>query len=62
MIAIKHRYKFFDTCTFADETSRTCTQDAGGNYCGAFRALSKLEKEKEADEVGHIYPWQHSDR
>jgi hypothetical protein len=46
MIAIKHRCKFFRICKFADETSITCTHDAGGDYCGSFRALSKLEKRK----------------
>jgi len=50
MIAIKRRCKFFKTCKLADKTSRTCTQDAGGNYCGIFRTLSKLEKEKNEEE------------
>jgi hypothetical protein len=46
MIAIKRRCKFFDRCHFADDTSRTCTYNAGGGYCGAYRTLSKLQKEK----------------
>lgn len=46
MIAIKKVCKFFKRCQFADETSRTCTQDAGGDYCGAFRTLSALLREK----------------
>jgi hypothetical protein len=47
MIAIKRVCKFFDSCRFADEKSRTCTADQGGNYCGVFRALSKVYEEKE---------------
>jgi len=47
MSIIKRRCKFFKICKFAVETSRTCTRDAGGNYCGIFRTLSKLEKVKE---------------
>jgi len=46
MIAIKRRCKFFDTCQFADSTSATCTQAAGGDYCGAFRKLANSKKEK----------------
>ena len=46
MIAIKRRCKFFDRCHFADETSRTCTQDAGGDYCGVYKTLLKLQEEK----------------
>jgi hypothetical protein len=38
--------KFFDSCHFADPTSRTCTQNAGGDYCGMFRTLSKLEEKE----------------
>jgi hypothetical protein len=50
MIAIKRVCKFFDICQFADATSRTCTVEAGGNYCGVYRTLLKLEKEKKKDE------------
>jgi hypothetical protein len=46
MIAIKRVCKFFDSCHFADEKSRTC-RDGDGNYCGVFRTLSELQKEKE---------------
>jgi hypothetical protein len=46
MIAIRRVCKFFDRCQFADDTSRTC-MDGGGNYCGVFRTLSELQKEKE---------------
>lgn len=47
MIAIKRVCKFFDYCEFADENSRTCTEDAGGEYCGVYRTLSELQKAKE---------------
>jgi len=50
MIAIKHRCKFFKTCKLADDTSRTCTREAGGNYCEIFRTLSKLEEVKKDEE------------
>ena len=50
MIAIKIVCKFFDRCRFADEKSRTCTQDAGGDYCGVYRTLLRLERGKEKDE------------
>jgi hypothetical protein len=47
VIAIKRRCKFFDHCHFADETSRTCTQDGGGDYCGVYRASTFAQKLKE---------------
>jgi hypothetical protein len=46
MIAIKRVCKFFDSCQFADEKSRTCTVDAGGDYCGTYRTLSTLQRER----------------
>ena len=46
MIAIKRRCKFFDRCEYADETSRTCTQDSGGDYCVIYRALVKGKNKK----------------
>ena len=49
MIAIKHRGKFFITCQFTEETSRTCTKDAGGAYCGAYRTLGSLERKQEEE-------------
>jgi hypothetical protein len=48
MIAIKRRCEFFDTCQFANSTSVTCTENAGGNYCGVYRILAKLQKECDA--------------
>jgi hypothetical protein len=47
MIAIKRVCKFFNHCQFADDKSRTCTQEAGGDYCGVFRTLSLLQKVKQ---------------
>lgn len=46
MIAIKKVCKFFYICRFADGTSGTCTQDAGEDYCGVYRTLSNLQREK----------------
>ncbi|MEA1957587.1 MAG: hypothetical protein U9N01_04450 [Euryarchaeota archaeon] len=46
MIPIKRRCRFFNSCHFADATSRTCTVDAGGDYCGAYRTRAEKEKEK----------------
>lgn len=37
MKKMKRRCKFFDYCPLADSTSRTCTQNGGGDYCGYFR-------------------------
>jgi hypothetical protein len=47
MIAIKRRCKFFDICRYASINSKTCAENAGGDYCGVYRSLSKLQKEKE---------------
>ena len=50
MVPIKRRCKYYDTCELADPTSVTCTQDGGGDYCGAFRKFVDLEK-KEREEM-----------
>lgn len=47
MIAIKRRCKFFDDCQYATSISKTSIENAGGNYCGMSRTLSKLQEEKE---------------
>lgn len=47
MIAIKRKCRFYKDCYFADETSRTCTQDAGGVYCGVYRVMDFAQKLKE---------------
>lgn len=47
MLGINHRCKYYKDCYFVDATSRTCTQDAGGNYCGVYRALDLARKLKE---------------
>jgi RecJ-like exonuclease len=47
MLGINHRCKYYGDCYFADATSRTCTQDAGGDYCGVFRVLKLAQKLKE---------------
>ena len=44
MIAIKRRCKYYDTCELADPTSATCTQEGGGDYCGAFKKLKGKER------------------
>ena len=47
MIAINHRCKYYKDCYFADATSRTCTEDRGGVYCGVYRAMDFAQKLKE---------------
>jgi hypothetical protein len=49
VIGIDHRCKFYEDCFFADATSRTCTQDGGGDYCGLYRALCLARKLKEEE-------------
>jgi hypothetical protein len=48
MIAIKRVCKFFYICRFASGESQTCTT-GGGDYCGVFRTLSTLQKEKKKE-------------
>ena len=36
-----------------DDSSRTCTQDAGGDYCGAYRAQDLVLKEKKKEKIQH---------
>ena len=50
MLAIKRVCKFFYVCRFADGKSRTCIA-GGGDYCGVFRTLSRLQKEKGEKEM-----------
>lgn len=47
MRVLKRTCKFYEDCYFADATSRTCTQDAGGNYCGVYRVIAMAQKLKE---------------
>lgn len=47
MLGINHRCKFYEDCYFVDDTSRTCTQDGGGDYCGVYRAMDFAQKLKE---------------
>jgi hypothetical protein len=32
--------KFYHECEYASSKAFTCTQDAGGNYCGKYRILA----------------------
>ena len=47
MLGINHRCKYYKDCYFADITSRTCTEDGGGDYCGVFRVMGFTQKLKE---------------
>lgn len=49
MIAKKRICKFFYVCRFASGTSHTCIT-GGGDYCGVFRTLSLLQKQKEMND------------
>ena len=47
----ERRCKYYDTCELADPTSVTCTQDGGGDYCGAFRGACEVGKERKGRDV-----------
>lgn len=40
------RCKFYKKCKYASPNSYTCTQDGGGEFCGAFRDFQKSKNEK----------------